>query len=81
MHAELVLDALEHAPWTRQSEGVASLAGLVHHSDAGSQGFLAHPSLHRVRVEVDCLIEWIPVQIICDGSCLPLSNLREAGCC
>lgn len=37
MHAELVLDALEHALWTCRSEGVASLAGLVHHSDAGSR--------------------------------------------
>ena len=33
----LVLDALEQAIWTRQRGGRHSLAGLVHHHDAGSQ--------------------------------------------
>jgi putative transposase len=37
MKTALVLDALEMALWTRQRQGVADLAGLVHHSDAGSQ--------------------------------------------
>jgi putative transposase len=37
MRTELVLDALEHAIWTRGQAGVHELAGLVHHSDAGSQ--------------------------------------------
>jgi putative transposase len=37
MRTELVLDALEHALWTRQREHCGSLAGLVHHTDAGSQ--------------------------------------------
>lgn len=37
MQTALVLDALEMALWTRQRQGVADLAGLVHHSDAGSQ--------------------------------------------
>jgi putative transposase len=37
MTTALVLDALEHAVWTRRQEGAADLAGLVHHSDAGSQ--------------------------------------------
>jgi putative transposase len=37
MTTALVLDALEHAVWTRGREGAADLAGLVHHSDAGSQ--------------------------------------------
>jgi putative transposase len=37
MKAALVLDALEMALWTRRRHGVADLAGLVHHSDAGSQ--------------------------------------------
>jgi putative transposase len=37
MTTALVLDALEHAVWTRRREGAADLAGLVHHSDAGSQ--------------------------------------------
>ena len=37
MRTSLVLDALEHALWTRQRERRGSLAGLVHHNDAGSQ--------------------------------------------
>jgi len=37
MKTALVLDALEQAIWTRQRGGKASLAGLVHHTDAGSQ--------------------------------------------
>ena len=37
MTTALVLDALEHAMWTRARDGVADLAGLVHHHDAGSQ--------------------------------------------
>jgi putative transposase len=37
MRTSLVLDALEHALWTRQREGRGGLAGLVHHTDAGSQ--------------------------------------------
>jgi transposase InsO family protein len=32
----LVLDALEHAVWTRTRDGVADLAGLVHRNDAVS---------------------------------------------
>jgi putative transposase len=35
MRTQLVLDALEHAVWVRRPEG-AILAGLVHHTDAGS---------------------------------------------
>ena len=37
MRTSLVLDALEQAIWTRQREGITELAGLVHHTDAGSQ--------------------------------------------
>lgn len=37
MKTELVLDALEHAIFTRSQEGVTDLSGLVSHSDAGSQ--------------------------------------------
>jgi putative transposase len=37
MRTDLVLDALEMAIWTRARAGVADLAGLVHHTDAGSQ--------------------------------------------
>ena len=37
MSTSLVLDALEHAIFTREREGVTDLSGLVSHSDAGSQ--------------------------------------------
>lgn len=37
MTTPLVLDALEHAIFTRHNEGVTDLTGLVSHSDAGSQ--------------------------------------------
>jgi putative transposase len=37
MTTALVLDALEQALWTRQRAGGGDLAGLVHHTDAGSQ--------------------------------------------
>lgn len=38
MTTALVLDALEHALFTRAREGVTDLSGLISHSDAGSQG-------------------------------------------
>lgn len=37
MRTALVLDALEQALWTRRRDGQRDLAGLVHHTDAGSQ--------------------------------------------
>ena len=37
MTTALVLDALDHAVWTRRRDGATDLAGLVPHSDAGSQ--------------------------------------------
>jgi putative transposase len=37
MKTALVLDALEQALWTRRRDGNHDLAGLVHHTDAGSQ--------------------------------------------
>lgn len=37
MRTDLVLDCLEMAMWTRRTEGVVDLSGLVHHTDAGSQ--------------------------------------------
>jgi putative transposase len=37
MRTALVLDALEQALWTRRREGRGDLAGLIHHTDAGSQ--------------------------------------------
>ena len=37
MTTDLVLDALEHAFFTRAQEGVTDLTGLIAHNDAGSQ--------------------------------------------
>jgi putative transposase len=37
MTTPLVLDAIEHAIWTRQRDGVTDLNGVVHHNDRGSQ--------------------------------------------
>jgi putative transposase len=37
MKTALVLDALEQALWTRKRDGARDLAGLIHHTDAGSQ--------------------------------------------
>ena len=37
MNTDLVLDALEHAFFTRAQDGVTDLTGLIAHSDAGSQ--------------------------------------------
>jgi len=45
MRTQLVLDALEQAVWVRRREG-ANLVGLVHHTDAGSQGGFNWSSQH-----------------------------------
>jgi putative transposase len=37
MTTPLVLDAIEHAIWTRCREGITDLPGLIHHNDRGSQ--------------------------------------------
>jgi putative transposase len=37
MNTALVLDAIDHAIWTRQRDGITDLTGLIHHNDRGSQ--------------------------------------------
>ena len=37
MRTSLVLDALEQALWASRRDGAEHLAGLVHHTDAGSR--------------------------------------------
>jgi putative transposase len=37
MTTPLVLDAIEHAIWSRAHEGITDLGGLIHHNDRGSQ--------------------------------------------
>ena len=54
MPTELPLDALEMALWTRERAGhtdAGRLPGLVHHSDAGSQGGFSWSSQH-LKLEV-----------------------------
>uniref|UniRef100_UPI003898F6BE IS3 family transposase n=1 Tax=Cumulibacter manganitolerans TaxID=1884992 RepID=UPI003898F6BE len=46
MNTELVMDCLEHAIWTRNRDGISDLRGLVHHTDAGSQGGFNWSSQH-----------------------------------
>jgi hypothetical protein len=46
MQTELVLDALEMAIWARGKDGQRDLSGLVHHTDAGSQGEFNRSSQH-----------------------------------
>ncbi len=46
MNTSLVLDTLEMAIWNRGREGVTDLNGLVHHTDAGSQGEIKRSSQH-----------------------------------
>ncbi len=56
MPTSLPLDALEMALWTRGREGHTDpdgrLPGLIHHSDAGSQGGLNRSSQHLTITEV-----------------------------
>jgi putative transposase len=52
MRTQLVLDALDQAVWVRRREG-ANLAGLVHHTDAGSQGRFNWSSQHLDHGGVD----------------------------
>jgi len=52
MRAALVTDTLEMAVWSRGRAGVADLSGLIHHSDAGSQGGFNRSSQHLEFVEV-----------------------------
>lgn len=37
MTSQLVLDAIEHAIWTRERDGIEDLTGLIHHNDRGNQ--------------------------------------------
>jgi putative transposase len=48
MATSMVLDAIEHAIWTRHQEGVMDLKDVVHHTDRGSQGGFNPSSQHRV---------------------------------
>jgi putative transposase len=52
MPTELPLDALKMALWTRDSNG-EPVRGVIHHSDAGSQGELNWSSQHLDRGGVD----------------------------
>ncbi|WP_419196996.1 hypothetical protein [Mycolicibacterium peregrinum] len=45
---QLVLDAIEHAIWTRQLDGIEDLTGLIHHNDQ-----LNPPNTRRSRSPTD----------------------------
>jgi putative transposase len=53
MTTPLVLDCLEQAIWTRGRQGTSDLSGLVHHTDAGSQGEFNWSSQHLDHGGVD----------------------------
>jgi putative transposase len=44
MTTQLVLDAVEHAIWTRGHRGLTDLGGVIHHTDAGSTPRSGSPS-------------------------------------
>ena len=48
MTTAMVLDAIEHAIWTRQQEGAIDLKDVVHHTDRGSQSGFNRWSQHRL---------------------------------
>ena len=50
--AELVLDALDMGLWRRDRAGTPAGPGLVHHSDAGSQGGFNRSSQHCLSVSI-----------------------------
>src|ERR1700751_6461163 len=52
MSTQLVLDAVEHAIWTRGRHGVADLGGGIHHTDEGSQAGFNRWSQHLDYLEV-----------------------------
>ena len=52
MRADLVTDTLEMAVWSRGRAGVTDLQGLIHHTDAGSQGGFNRSSQHLEFLEV-----------------------------
>ena len=53
VRADLVTDTLNMAAWARGRAGVTNLAGLIHHTDAGSQGGFNWSSQHLDRGGVD----------------------------
>jgi len=75
MTTDLVLDALEHAFFTRAQEGVTDLAGLIAHNDAGSQGGFKWSSQHLDRE----VVRWA---LVCDRSrfvTIGARSLRRGG--
>ena len=88
MTTTLVLDALEHAVWTRPRGGVADLAGLVHHHDAGRQ-YTSITFTERAVVtcpEIRCpgasgLADRLPVVTAGPGPGGRLRNVSAAGVC
>jgi putative transposase len=59
MKTSLVLDTLEMALWSRQRDGIALAAGMVHHNDAGSQGGFTRSSQHLEMRSCDGQAGWV----------------------
>jgi putative transposase len=57
MTTQLVLDAVEHAIWTRGHRGLTDLGGVIHHTDAGSQVHLG-PVRRAPRRRRDLGFRW-----------------------
>jgi putative transposase len=59
MTTQLVLDAVDHAIWTRGRGGVTDLGGVIHHTDAGSQGGFNWSSQHLTTEVLDGKATWV----------------------
>jgi putative transposase len=56
MSTQLVLDAIEHAIWTRGRHGVVNLGGVIHHTDAGSQYTAVRFSEHLAEAGISASV-------------------------
>jgi len=68
MQTQLVLDALEMSIFTREQEGITDLTGLIHHTDAGSQGGFNWSSQHLDDGGVDGQASWVDEGVDGKGS-------------
>ncbi len=56
MTTPLVLDAIEHAIWTRARDGITDLSGLIHHHDRGAQYTSIAFTDRLIQAEIDASI-------------------------
>lgn len=77
MRAKLVTDSLDMAAWARGRAGVTDLTGLIHHSDAGSQGGFNWSSQH---LHDHGGVRWCGVSSRRTGRCVRRCVHRAARC-